>query len=336
MNAASNLQILVLMVVLALAVGAVLLVLLWPSAEATKSAARIKAIVGRGRSAGVGQSVFSRLIDGQKDNRRKQVQESLKQIEEREKQRRNRVTLRMLITQSGLDLSVRKFWIISVGTGAALFVMALLLGLPLYLCVLNGFVGILGLPRWFLSFLRKRRQEAFLDVFADAIDIMVRGLKAGLPISDAMKVIATETGPPIGPEFLEVVEGQRLGISLDQGLERMFERMPLQEVNFLAIVMGIQSKAGGNLTETLTNLSRVLRERRKMKSKVQAVSQEAKSSAAIIGSLPFCIIGLMTISNPGYLDPMFFTPMGNAMLIASGAWMLMGILVMRKMINFDI
>ena len=115
-----------------------------------------------------------------------------------------------------------------------------------------GFVGALGIPRWFLSMMRKRRQEIFLHDFADAIDVMVRGLKAGLPVNDAMKVIATETGPPVGPEFMEVVEGQRIGITMGQGIERMFERMPLSEVNFLAIVMAIQAKTGGNLAEALS------------------------------------------------------------------------------------
>ena len=134
----------------------------------------------------------------------------------------------------------------------------------------------LGLPRWFLGFLRNRRQNVFLNDFADAIDVMVRGLKAGLPVSEAMKIIATESGPPVGPEFMEVVEGQRVGISIDQGIERMVERMPLSEVNFLAIVMTIQSKTGGNLSEALANLSRVLRDRKKMKQKIRAVSSGSK------------------------------------------------------------
>src|SRR4029453_11464867 len=152
-------------------------------------------------------------------------------------------------------------------------------------------VGAFGLPRWVLGYLRRRRQQTFLNDFADAVDVMVRGLKAGLPVTDAMKVIAAETSPPVGPEFLEVVEGQRIGITIDQGIERMFDRMPLAEVNFLGIVMNIQAKTGGNLAEALTNLSKVLRDRKKMKAKIKAVSQEAKASAAIIGSLPILIMG---------------------------------------------
>jgi tight adherence protein B len=155
-------------------------------------------------------------------------------------------------------------------------------------------------------------------------------------MSDAMKIIAAESTPPIGPEFWEVVEGQRVGITIEQGLERMYERISLQEVSFLAIVMAIQSKTGGNLTETLSNLARVLRDRRKMKSKIRSVSQEAKSSAAIIGCLPFLIMGALTFINPAYLAPLFQTQTGNIMLMGCGIWMLVGIIVMRKMINFNI
>ena len=151
-----------------------------------------------------------------------------------------------------------------------------------------------------------------------------------------MKIISTEQGPPVGPEFLEVVEGQRVGIPIDQGIERMVERVPLPEVNFLAIVMTIQSKTGGNLSEALANLSRVLRDRKKMKQKVAAVSQEAKSSAAIIGSLPFCIMGGVYFLNPLYLSPLIHTQFGHILLTIAGTWMTIGVLVMRKMINFKI
>lgn len=214
--------------------------------------------------------------------------------------------------------------------------LSLLLGFPLFIAVLSGIVGFLGLPRWFLSSLAKRRQKAFIEDLADAVDVIVRGLKAGLPLSDALRVIATEAGPPIGPEFMEVVEGQRVGVTIDQGLERMFERIPLPEVSFLGIVISIQSKAGGNLSEALSNLSRVLRDRKKMKAKIRSMSQEAKSSAAIIGALPFCIVGAMFLVSPDYLQPLLTTSIGHMILIGCGVWMFFGILFMRKMINFDI
>jgi tight adherence protein B len=228
------------------------------------------------------------------------------------------------------------FWMISFGIGVFFAIIPLALRIVWYVPVLAFVVGCFGFPRWFLGFLRKRRQNVFLNDFADAIDVMVRGLKAGLPVSDAMKVIANESGPPVGPEFIEVVEGQRVGITIDQGIERMYERMPLSEVNFLGIVMAIQSKTGGNLSEALSNLSKVLRDRKKMKAKIRAVSQEAKSSAAIIGALPFVIMGGLTVLNPDYLTPLFNTSTGNIMLLGCGVWMMTGVLVMRKMINFQI
>ena len=323
----------------AFAVGGVIFALISPMLSGGAGSRRVKAIAENkkgGGSAPAKQSAFSRLIEGQKDNRRKQVQETLKQIEEREKQRKKKLTLRMLIMQSGLDMSINAFWIMSVCFGAFFAVVPIILGVPWYVGAGAGAVGLLGFPRWFLNFLRKRRQNKFLHDFADAIDVMVRGLKAGLPVSEAMKIIASESGPPVGPEFMEVVDGQRIGITIDQGIERMVERMPLAEVNFLAIVMTIQSKTGGNLSEALSNLSRVLRDRKKMKNKVRAVSQEAKSSAAIIGALPFVIMGGLTVLNPTYLNPMFDTTTGNMLLVGSGTWMLMGVLVMRKMINFEI
>ena len=320
----------------AAAVGGVLIALIFPMFSAGSASRRIKDIVDNKKGSSAKQNTLSRLIDGQKDSRRKQIQESLKQFEEREKQRKKKLTLRTLIAQSGLDIQIRAFWIASFVTGAVFAFVPLVFGIPWYVCIVAGIVGVMGFPRWFLGFLRRRRQNVFLHDFADAIDVMVRGLKAGLPITDAMKVIAAESGPPVGPEFSEVVEGQRIGISIDQGIERMFERMPLSEVNFLGIVMAIQAKTGGNLSEALGNLSKVLRDRKKMKAKIRSVSQEAKSSAAIIGALPFVIMGGLSLLNPSYMSPLFHTSIGNVMLVGCGTWMTIGVLIMRKMINFDI
>jgi len=319
----------------ALAVGGVLVVLLFPyisrSFDAEK---RVRAVADNQK--GVARGLRARLMsDDPRDSRRKQIQESLKQLEQREKQRKRRITLRVLLMQAGLDSSPRQFHMLSMGIGLGVAVAAFLAGAPWYVAAVGAAVGAFGIPRWVLNYLRKRRQGTFLNDFADAVDVLVRGLKAGLPINDAMRVIAAETGPPVGPEFSEIIEGQRLGITIDQGIERMFERMPLAEVNFLSIVMNIQSKTGGNLAEALNNLSKVLRDRKKMKAKIKAVSQEAKASAAIIGALPICIMGAMTVLNPEYLNPLWQTKMGNIMVAGSAMWMGTGILIMRKMINFD-
>jgi tight adherence protein B len=318
----------------AIAVGGVALAILFPLLSGSKTSERVEQISTGKRDAKM--SLRARLAEDGKDSRRRQIQDSLKQIEDQEKQRKKKLTLRAMIAQAGLEISPRGFWFASIISGMIFTFAPVFMGTPWYVAVGAGFVGLLGFPRWFLGFLRKRRMNRFLNDFADAIDVMVRGLKAGLPVSEAMKIIASESGPPVGPEFIEVVDGQRIGISIDQGIERMHDRMPLSEVNFLAIVMAIQSKTGGNLSEALSNLSRVLRDRKKMKQKVRAISQEAKSSAAIIGSLPFVIMGALTLLNPNYLDPLFATQFGNMLLIGSGVWMSIGVIIMRQMINFEI
>ena len=322
---------------IAVAVGGMVLAVFLPFIETERSDARLKNIVdGRTQSQARSGTASGRLMDGAKESRRKQVQNSIRQADAREKQQQKRLTLRMIISQSGLQLSLPAFWGMSAAVGVLLMSISLFFGLPWYVAFLSGFVGFLGVPRWYLGYLRKRRQEKFLSELPDALDIMVRGLKSGLPLSDAFKVIATESSPPIGPEFWEVVEGQRIGITIEQGLVRMYERIPLQEVSFLAIVLSIQSKTGGNLTEALGNLSKVLRDRRKMKGKIRSVSQEAKSSAAILGILPVAVAGLIHWMNPEYLTPMWTTFPGKALLALCGVLMLTGFLMMRKMINFEI
>jgi tight adherence protein B len=328
---------LMVLALVAVAVGGSVVAALLPMWSSSRSEARVRNLVeARKPVSAQSQPGPQGSLDGSKEGRRKQVQESLRLAEAREKNRKKRITLRMLIAQAGLQVSLWTFLAISVAVGALLAALAFVAGSPWYVMALSGFVGFFGLPRWFLGYVRRRRLEKFLSELPDALDVMVRGIKSGLPLSDALKIIAAEASPPIGPEFWEVVEGQRVGITIEQGLERMYERIPLQEVNFLSIVLSIQSKTGGNLTEALGNLAKVLRDRRKMKSKIRSVSQEAKSSAAIIGSLPFLIVGGLSFVNPNYLTPLWTTSLGNMLLAFSAVWMLTGILVMRRMINFEV
>ena len=324
-------------VMVALAVGGSAIALLFPFFSSNLGGNRVKAISTGKKTESFGSSLRSRFTEDSKDLRRRQIQDSLKQVGKQEKEvKKKRASLRVNLEQAGLDISVRAYWTSSMILGLVMGVVTFIVFPNILVVIAVMFVAILGFPRWVLKTLRKRRQNVFLIDFADALDVMVRGLKSGLPVSEAMKIIASESGPPVGPEFAEVVEGQRLGISIEQGLERMVDRIPLAEVNFLAIVMAIQSKTGGNLSEALGNLSRVLRDRKRMKQKVASVSQEAKSSAAIIGSLPFILIVVLTFLNPDYMNPIFSTEMGHMLLIGSGLWMSCGVLVMRKMINFQI
>ncbi len=268
-------------------------------------------------------------------SRRKQVQQSLKEIENRQKAKKKKLTLRIRIQQAGLKITPRTFYIVSFIAAIAVTALLAVTGnQPLVLLGAFAATG-LGLPQWLLSFLTKRRQKKFLAEFANSIDIIVRGVKSGLPLNDCLNIIAVESPDPVGPEFLEIIDAQRAGIPLSKCLENMFERMPLAEVNFFSIVLSIQQKSGGNLSEALSNLSKVLRERKKMLGKIQAMSQEAKSSAAIIGFLPFGIMGTVYLTSPDYISLLWTDPIGNVLLAGSAVWMLTGILVMKKMIAFD-
>jgi tight adherence protein B len=219
--------------------------------------------------------------------------------------------------------------------GCVMFIGGILGNAGLLPAIGLGFAGALGLPRWLLSFLKKRREAKFLAAFPDAVDIVVRGVKAGLPLLDCMKMITAEAPEPLKSEFRAIIETQAIGIPLGEACGKLYERMPLPEANFFGIVIAIQQKAGGNLAEALGNLSRVLRDRKKMKGKIQAMSQEAKASASIIGALPVAVMTLVWITSPQYINLLFTEPLGHVMLAASVMWMAMGVLVMKKMINFD-
>src|SRR5262249_16750472 len=149
--------------------------------------------------------------------------------------------------------------------------------------------AFLGLPRWMLGFLKGMRQKKFSEQMADGIEIIVRGVKSGLPLNQCLKIIAAEAQEPMRTEFQMLVDGNQMGVPLDQNLQKMYERMPLPEVNFFSIVLIIQQKTGGNLSEALGNLANVLRSRKLLKAKINALSSEAKASAGIIGALPFVV-----------------------------------------------
>ncbi len=267
--------------------------------------------------------------------RRKAVQETLKDLEKQQKEKKKKQTLKHQIEQAGLDLTPRLFFALSGLFGLFFGLCLFLSGQPPYVALGATFAAALGLPRWLLGFLTARRQKAFLEEFANALDVIVRGVKAGLPIGECLKIIARESADPVGSEFTELVEGQKVGISLEQGLERMYERMPLAEVNFFMIVLTIQQKSGGNLSEALGNLSNVLRSRKLMRSKIQAMSSEAKASAMIIGSLPPGVMTMVYITTPDYINLLFTEQMGNIMLVGGILWMATGVLIMKKMINFN-
>jgi tight adherence protein B len=312
-----------------LAAGGVAWVFIYPLLSGERRADQRKASIARAQpvvAAGIGRAAPK--------VRREQVEETLKEIEIRRKNAKS-PPLSLRLTQAGLSWSKRQFLLISVGLGLLALAGAFFTGMGLLPAAGMGFAAGFGLPRWMLSFLKKRRERKFIDNFADAVDVIVRGVKAGLPLGDCLKVIASDAPEPVKGEFRSIVETQTIGMPIGEACTRLYESMPLPEANFFGIVVSIQQKAGGNLSEALGNLSRVLRDRKKMAAKIRAMSMEAKASATIIGALPIAVMILVYITSPTYIELLWTTSLGRLMLASCAVWMSIGVFVMKKMINFD-
>lgn len=267
-------------------------------------------------------------------SRKKSVADSLKDIESRQKTK-EKLTLRLRLMRAGLKTTERDFYIASAISGLVCGAGVYFgLAAPAMGGLVAGFVGAVGLPRWYLSRLIKKRQRKFLAGLANAIDVVVRGVKTGLPLNECIQVIARESPEPLASEFKEAVDQQRLGIPLGEALNRMCDRLPLPEVRFLSIVISIQQQAGGNLSEALGNLTGVLRDRLSLQLKVKALSAEAKASAGVLGCLPPGVMTMVYLTTPDYINVLFTTTIGHFMVAAGGCWMFTGIMIMRKMINF--
>jgi tight adherence protein B len=266
--------------------------------------------------------------------RREQIEGTLKELEARQKKAK-RVPLSVRLMQAGLDWSKRRFMFSAAAFGVVAFLLALLLGVGLLAALGFGFAAAFGAPFWLLSFLKKRRESRFLNTLPDAVDVIVRGIKAGLPLHDSLKQIAADAVEPVRSEFRSIIETQTIGIPIGEACLKLYDRMPVAEANFFGIVISIQQRAGGNLSETLGNLSKVLRDRKKMKAKIQAMSMEAKASASIIGALPIVVLGLVYMTSPNYIALLWTDPTGRVMLGCCAVWMSIGVFVMKKMINFD-
>jgi tight adherence protein B len=206
---------------------------------------------------------------------------------------------------------------------------------PYYYALVFGLAGGYVLPRFFLARRRKRYQNRFLDELPNAVEAIVRGVKSGLPLNDSIRLVSKEAKEPVRSEFGRVLDQQAVGKTMGEAVQILYDRVPVPEVNFFIVVITVQQQAGGNLSEALGNLSRVLRNRKAMKLKIKAMSSEAKASAGIIGSLPFIVAILVSLTSPAYLLPLINTQTGNMWLIIAAAMLTMGVLVMRKMVSFD-
>jgi tight adherence protein B len=322
-----NTQALALSFLAATTIGGLAWVFVYPLISGEKQAESRRASIAKP------EPVATRQAEKSQRSRREQVEGTLKDLEARRKEKRPSLTIRL--TQAGLDWSIQKFMVVSGVLAAVFFAAAMVAGGGLLGATGLAFAAGFGLPRWGLGFLKKRRESNFLKALPDAVDVIVRGIKAGLPLFESIKVVAADAPEPLKSEFMAIIETQAIGMPLGDACARLFERMPVPEANFFGIVIAIQQKSGGNLSEALGNLSKVLRDRKKMAEKIQAMSMEAKASASIIGSLPPIVMLLVYMSTPEYIALLWTHPTGQLMLVACGTWMAIGILVMKKMINFD-
>lgn len=317
----------------ALAVAGLLLTLAMPVIEARESRDRRMALALGGDPRNTGAATE----DGKTSTRRKAIEKTLKEMEDRQAARRGqrrRPGLEKRMREAGLAWRPFGYWLFAASVAVAAFVAASRFGLPIAAGI--ALAAGLGLPHLYVSFRRNRRFAAFSAGFPDAIDVIVRGVRAGRPLADCLAIVAADSDEPLRSEFRLVVEDQSVGLPVQEAVERLARRVPLQEVSFLSIVVSIQNRAGGNLTEALGNLSTVLRGRKQLHGKVKAMSAEAKSSAGIIGSLPVLVAGLVHVTSPEYLAVLYQTQTGIMVMVACGVWMSIGVFVMRQMINFDL
>ncbi len=325
-----------LVVLAAIAVGALLYAIFFDRITAEKTGQkRLDAIKKTTISRAVMRSEREKASEAQK--RRRTLQDNLDELDRRNKTQnktQKNPPLRILLAQAGLSWSVRQFYLISTASAFICFLLGLMAGIPLIMAPLIALIGFFGVPRWIVMHLRKKRMKAFLNDFPNALDVITRSLRSGLPLNDSLRLLANDAPSPVKEEFRRIVEAQQMGLTIPEAVAKMPENMPCPETNFFSIVIQIQSQAGGNLSEALGNLSRVLRDRKKMAAKVQAMSQEAKASAAIIGALPFFVAGAISLMSPDYITLLFTTFPGNILLVIALIMYSLGIFVMKIMINF--
>ncbi len=271
-----------------------------------------------------------------RDTRRKEIQQTLRQQTEALEKKKKQVPLQARIYQAGMKLKPAAFIRNSVIVGLLLFAVTFVMQVELIYCLVFGLAGGYLLPRMYLNRRRKKYQNAFLEELPNAVEAIVRGVKSGLPLNDSMRLVAREAKEPIKSDFQRVLDQQSMGKSIQEAVLSLYDRVPLSEVNFFVVVIAVQSQSGGNLSEALGNLARVLRNRKKMKMKVKAMSSEAKASAGIIGSLPIIVAILVSLTTPSYLLPLIETDVGKICLGVAAILMFMGGFIMNRMVQFDI
>jgi tight adherence protein B len=271
-----------------------------------------------------------------RDTRRKEIQQTLRQQTEALEKKKKNIPLQARLHQAGMKLKPAAFVRNSVIFGAVLFVVTFVMQVELLYCLVFAVAGGYLLPRMYLNHRRKKYQNAFLEELPNAVEAIVRGVKSGLPLNDSMRLVAREAKEPIKTDFQRVLDQQAMGKSIPEAVISLYDRVPLSEVNFFVVVISVQNQSGGNLSEALGNLARVLRNRKKMKLKVKAMSSEAKASAGIIGSLPIIVAILVSLTTPSYLLPLIETDIGKICLGVAAILMFMGGFIMNRMVQFEV
>lgn len=291
----------------------------------------------------IAQAVGVALSDnGSRENKKSAqkrllVQSKINEIETAAKKKKvDRPNMRQRLETAGMRTTAKSFHVTSAIIAAVTAITIFLAGMGVLSALLGAVALGFGGPRLYLSMRTNRRMKAFVNAFPDAVDVVVRGIQSGLPLGECMNIIGTEAQPPVSEEFRDIMESMRLGLPLNEALERAVKRIPVPEFRFFGIVLSIQAETGGNLAETLGNLSNILRARKKMKGKVLAMASEARTTAMVIGCLPFLMGLLLFATSPEYISVLFTDALGQILIAAGLVSMGIGTLVMSKMVNFKI
>lgn len=321
---------LIIPLILLLIVTIVMVYMLWQGQKGNQRQRALSIIAGKSSAA---ESRNQELED--KDKRRSNLARKLKESSKSGTQGKN--TILDLLKQAGFSETPQKnYWIYSFIVSVVMVIAAKLMGQAIIVVAFAGVIGFFGLPKMFLRSKIKRRQKKFLEEFADALESMVRLLKAGMPVGEAILMVSREYGGPVGEEMTRVYDEQKIGVPLAEACLNAARRMPIAEMQMFATGISIQQQTGSSLSEVLLNLAKVIRARFRLKRKVQALSAEAKASASIIGALPVFVATGLYLINPGYMELLFITHTGKILATAAVTWMMIGVMVMKQMINFKV
>lgn len=325
----SPLQIIIIALIVLIVVGVVIALVLGQESNRKK---RMQSVIQGQSASGSDQESEA----DEQNKRRAEIAKKLKESKEETGEGKKKASMALRLEQAGLSMPPQMFWILSFVSMVLFTTLAKIMGQPPFVLAMVAITGLLGVPRFVLRFITKRRQKKFLEEFADALEAVVRLLKAGMPVSEAVLMISREFEGPVGEEMSRVYDKQKIGVPLHEAALEATRRMPLTEMQMFATGLAIQAQTGSSLSEVLTNLANVIRARFRLKRKIKALSSEAIASAGIIGALPNVVALGMYFVNREYIMILFTDPFGKVLLAGAVIWMCIGIFMMKAMINFKV